>query len=417
MAWMFTFEIWKWVGAGRQRIGHTLLLVIVVYACSVDEQPSDGWNGSIDTLPSGQVVVRNTADPVWPEGAAWRVVEELRIGRVDGEGPDVFGRVADLEADATGRIYVLEAQANELRVFGPDGRHLVTTGRRGGGPGEFAQPVKLDWGPDGNLWVVDPSNSRISIFGPLGEFVRSLPYPGGFIFMPWPGRFDRLWRYYGPTPVNDGGYRMAVVRYDTMLTPEDTLEVPRDPVEREFFVLPNERGGRLRAGIPYTGSFRWQLSARGTIVAVLTDEYRFIEFGPEGDTLRTITREFDPLPVTAEDRDSAVIEMEWFTRQGGKIDLTKLPSSKPALQSFFWDDEDDLWVLPIVEWSRLYRVADVFDSTGRYLGEVELPFALATFPVPRIRNNVLYGVTTDELDVPFVVRARIEKPGPTAGSP
>jgi hypothetical protein len=124
-----------------------------------------------------------------------------------------------------------------------------------------------------------------------------------------------------------------------------------------------------------------------------------------------MTREFDPLPVTAEDRDSAVAEMEWFTQQGGKIDLSRLPPVKPAFQTFFWDDEDNLWVLPIVEWERLYRVAHVFDPMGRYLGDVHLPFALATFPVPRIRNNVLYGMTTDELDVPFVVRARIEKPG------
>lgn len=393
------------------RKGPPLLLVLLAHACSVGETPTGRWSGSIDTLASGQVVVRNSADPLWPEGRGWRVVEELRIGNVDGEGPDVFGRIGDVEADDAGRIYVLESQANELRVFEADGRHQATSGRTGGGPGEFARPLKLDWGPDGDLWIVDPGNNRMSVFGLEGEFVRSLPHPGGFIFMPWPGRFDRSWRYYGPSPVNDGEYRIAVVRYDTALVPEDTLELPHDPVEREFFVLPNERGGRLRAGIPYTGSFRWRLSPRGTIVAALTDEYRFIEFGPDGGTLRTITREFDPLPVTAEDRDSAVTEMEWFTRQGGQIDLSKLPSRKPALQAYFWDDEDNLWVIPVVERSRQYRVADVFDPMGRYLGEVPLPFALSTMPVPRIRNGVLYGVTTDELDVPFVVKARIEKPG------
>ena len=60
------------------------------------------------------------------------------------------------------------------------------------------------------------------------------------------------------------------MRYDPAFVPRDTIETPRDPVEREFFVLQNDRGGRLRAGVPYSGSFRWRLTAKGTVLAVLT---------------------------------------------------------------------------------------------------------------------------------------------------
>jgi hypothetical protein len=51
---------------------------------------------------------------------------------------------------------------------------------------------------------------------------------------------------------------------------------------------------------------------------------------------------------------------------------------------------------------------EVFDPEGRYLGRVLLPFRLASVPV--IRGDVLVGVTENELEVPFVVRARIVKP-------
>jgi hypothetical protein len=49
----------------------------------------------------------------------------------------------------------------------------------------------------------------------------------------------------------------------------------------------------------------------------------------------------------------------------------------------------------------------VFDPIGRFLGSLTLPFSLASNPSPIIRDGVLYGVTRDELDVPYVVRARI----------
>jgi hypothetical protein len=41
---------------------------------------------------------------------------------------------------------------------------------------------------------------------------------------------------------------------------------------------------------------------------------------------------------------------------------------------------------------------------------VNLPFALSMNPPPIVRQSVLYGVTEDELEVPYVVRARIVKP-------
>ena len=46
------------------------------------------------------------------------------------------------------------------------------------------------------------------------------------------------------------------------------------------------------------------------------------------------------------------------------------------------------------------RVLDVFDAEGRYLGRLELPFTLRSYPTPIFRNGKLYATTTDELEVP-----------------
>ena len=51
---------------------------------------------------------------------------------------------------------------------------------------------------------------------------------------------------------------------------------------------------------------------------------------------------------------------------------------------------------------------DLFDSEGRYLGMLKFPFNLRSYPI--IRNEIIYGVTRDELGADTIVRARIEKP-------
>jgi len=87
----------------------------------------------MDTLPSGTIVVTNPAQGVWDSASSWRVSEDLRIGTLEGTGPDLFGQIDALEVDRDGRIWVLEGQAQELRVFGRDGRWLRTIGGRAAG--------------------------------------------------------------------------------------------------------------------------------------------------------------------------------------------------------------------------------------------------------------------------------------------
>ena len=76
---------------------------LLVAACGAPgEHATESWTGAIDTLPSGQIVVQNTEEPIWPTGSEWRVEEEIRIGVLEGAGPNVFGRVTSFDVDAAG---------------------------------------------------------------------------------------------------------------------------------------------------------------------------------------------------------------------------------------------------------------------------------------------------------------------------
>ena len=67
-----------------------------------------------------------------------------------------------------------------------------------------------------------------------------------------------------------------------------------------------------------------------------------------------------------------------------------------------------VWVAPFAADDSAAIAFDVFDPEGRYLGAVPTPVTPQRLrPLPVVRGNALYYVTTDELDVPYVVRARI----------
>jgi len=380
-------------------------------ACGSEGRAAATWNGTMDTLASGQIVVHNTEQPMWPARSEWRAEEDLRIGTMEGNGPDLLGEVRWLEIDPAGRIWVLEGQAQEIRIFGPDGRYVKTVGREGGGPGEFAGALHIQLGPDGNMWVVDPQNNRISLFDTSGTFVEAKHIPGGFTIIPWPGGFDAAGYQYGPIPLpGESMFTLGLVRYDSTFTPLDTIRAPEDPIERERFELKRGKDMYWITSIPYTGGFESHLSRAGTIWGMVKDDYRLFELSRNGDTLRTITRDFTPLPVTEADMEAAHERLADFIRNGGKVDWSKIPDTKPATEDFFLDDEGNIWVEPVTVQAEQGMVFDVFDPEGRFLGTVQLPFPLRMSPPPTVRGSVLYGITEDELEVPYVVRARIVKP-------
>jgi sugar lactone lactonase YvrE len=365
-----------------------------------------GWAGTIDTLANGVVLVSNPIDGLWAEGAEWRIEEDLRIGSATVEGPELFGSIGALEVDELGRIYVAESQAQEVRVFNADGTYLRTIGQDGGGPGEFAQISGIGWGPDGNLWVMDTRNNRMSVFDTTGAYITSHRRPGGFMILPWPGGFDDHGRVYDMVGVpRDGDFALAMVRYDAQMTPMDTFYMPPEE-DGDFFELVGEGGSsRMRAGVPFSPGPVSRFDPEGYVWMGITDQYRLHRVSFDGDTVRTVAREFEPVSVSAAEHDEALESLDWFTEQGGKIDPSRIPDTKPAFIRPLFDDTGHMWVTATTA-EGVNTTWDIFDPEGRYLGAVVSPVDLA-FRSPVFKGDELYAVVTDEMDVPYVIRARI----------
>jgi len=375
------------------------------------EAPASGWGGTVDTLSSGQISVYNPVGSLWSAGDEWVLQEEIRIGTLDGTGPDMFGAITDFEVDRYGRFWLFEGQAQEIRLFDADGRFIRTVGRQGEGPGEFNRVIGMAWGPDDNLWIVDPSNNRLSVVDTAGVFVASHPTIGGIVVQPWPGGFDDAGQFYTygvDTRVEDD-FALVMVRHGLDLQPIDSVAPPEYPGEREYYEIKNESSWMM-TGVPFTPSMEWRLERDGTYWAGLTGDYRIFQVSWEGDTLRSIRRDYEPLPVTSSDLEEAKEGLDWFVEAGGKADWSRIPAAKPAFDDFVIDDAGYLWVQMIAEPEQEDRLFDVFDPAGRYLGEVHVPFPVEFYPAPIFRGSYMYSVTEDQLEVPFVVRARIERP-------
>lgn len=78
----------------------TILGFAPLLAGRLEHRAATRWAGSVDTLPSGRIVVSNPEQGTWDAGGArWRAEEVFRIGEADGTGAAVFGEIAAVEVD------------------------------------------------------------------------------------------------------------------------------------------------------------------------------------------------------------------------------------------------------------------------------------------------------------------------------
>ena len=408
----------------RERPNAALLAVAwVSLAGCGDTAPQPDWSTVRDTLPSGTIRVTN----IPPANIAsaetpptWTLEEELRVGTVEGAGPDAFAYLKGLVVLEDGRFAVLDSQVQELRVFGPDGTHIATHGGHGEGPGEFADANGLMLDPDGRIWVPDTRNGRMSVFDPEEGFVQSFRFADANFNSHWNGALVDGNRIYRPWR---SGNRARLHVYDLTMTRVDSLPLPGDAPEDEDWDPRSQPGafyqemggGYMMYGIPFYPSEVRHLDPRGAFWSTRDGDpqYRIKRWRPGGDTTLLVEARRPPVAVPTVERDS-VIDMlgEMVSSMGvGAWDWSRVPSIRPAVEEIFTSAEGNLWVrTPSGGDGVLF---DVYSEDGEYLGTASLGpgfgsgLRLFDRVTPVVRGDLIWLIATDELDVPYVVRARI----------
>ncbi len=122
---------------------------------------------------SDDVVV--VSNPKTPE-LKMRIVfkEELSIGEVEGDENYMFGGSIGFNTDNEGNFYVADFDNHRILKYDPEGRHILTIGRKGQGPGEFQSLSVPRFDKDNNLYISDSLNRRISFFDKDGNYLRQI---------------------------------------------------------------------------------------------------------------------------------------------------------------------------------------------------------------------------------------------------
>ena len=102
------------------------------------------------------------------------------VGTLDEPAVLQFGSVRGAARDQWGKLFVLDGQASELRVFdglqesGRPGGAIRVVGGEGEGPGQFQAPVALSISAEDSAVAVFESNGRVSLFHNSEDSVRYL---------------------------------------------------------------------------------------------------------------------------------------------------------------------------------------------------------------------------------------------------
>jgi hypothetical protein len=409
----------KMLGRSSRQAILALALVLLLPGCEDSLPPSTQWTVTSDTLSSGAIHAVNVP-PARDPGPTWVLEEELRIGSLDGDGPSSFGQLKGVAVSEDGRVIVLDAIAQELRVFGADGRHLATYGGKGGGPGELESAYGLMMSSEGTVWVPDHRNARMSLFDPDVGIVASYPlhvFSRAFV---WQGVLDSGGRVLKPS-ITPGPPRRRVLRVytpemvlaDSLPMPDRPATDPRDPPDAFYWEAPDGRSSGYIA-VPFYPQGNELVDPNGAVWSTAPGDptYRVTRWNPGGDTTLVLDTRRAQVPVPAGVRDSIIgaIREQLLERGATNQDWSKVPEVRPAVESMFLAEEGHLWIR-VASPDSITRY-DVFDRDGRYSGTAVTALRVFRWVKPVVRGEHFWAVVTDDLDVPFVVRARVQPVDP-----
>lgn len=353
-----------------------------------------------------------------------KLVEELRIGSVD-DPQDNLSRIGDVRIGSGGEIYVWQGMVHRMFVFAPDGRRMHDVGARGAGPGEFLGGARWTWKAD-TLAAFDRDQQRFSLFSPDGSHIRTgrvLPEGSlGTVVLEWlmadgsavgwprtqsPRHLPRpRLRFRGDGTFQDTLFKTRGVGGAARLFfPRGTVLTFRRPIDDSDLVAVDPRGRHVtvveRSAAPDDGP----------------STFRVYRIGLSRDTVFDRRVRYTPRAIDAEWADSVVrnFRTSWTGREvlgqswskseiDMMVDSLALPSHYPPVFDAIVGRDDRTW-LQISEAGNGPTNWAVLNSRGDLVAFVRGPGGVE---LRNAEGSRVWGVVHDALEVPYLVRYRLE---------
>lgn len=402
---------------------------------------------AVPAVAQDTTVVRSNGAGVWRNP---RLVEELRIGVLEGDDRYVFGSVSRVEEVADGSIWIVDSQGPRVRIYDRSGRYVRDVARRGAGPGDIASVFGIDRTPDGRVAVWDLRNQRVSLHRPDGTWVTSFAANSSSAAdenfrVDTAGRYWVSMNVFAPAcvhrvPTADGSveeikseepgcYRPAFLRFSPAGALVDTVLVPipqqTERVPGFVIVLPEGEA------VPFTPEWDYAVSPLGHFVIAHSMRYAFtIAPAPGGaigqPRLTRIERAHETVRLSRGERDDWQARADFYTRRYPRSVSSgvQVPEVKPPIRGVSVDRDGRIWVdryvaaekrtdidptparsdrPPPLTW-REPRTFDVFEPSGRFLGTVVAPRGAR---LVWQRGSTVWAVVRGDMDENYVVRYRL----------
>lgn len=412
-----------------RRMPHLLLPLASLVALGCEPPPTDGWSGTV-VDSAGVRIVTNPTEPLWSPEEGWWVEEALRVDPDDRVPESLFGYIADADTDSNGRVYVLDQQAQAVRVFGADGAFEATLGGPGDGPGEIgAVATSLVVGPGDTILVADWLQGHLDRYLPDGTVLDPLPLPEEVRGRGWLDRAEgRLWiRTLEMSSADSGEGWTSVDRLWQIGggAPSQVLD---------FDYAKSDLGARGAPRLPLiVNAPMWTALPDGRVAwsTLESPEVRIADRGGDGPavtTARIRSEGWRARSPSATDLEALrILVGERLEMLGGDAETVNRlpvvdPPVLPVMTQLASGPDGTLWVQRIGDLRSVHPMAmntpdppttwggatwDVLDREGRYLGSVALPprFRLMSF-----RGEVLVGAVADPRNVDSLVLLRLNRP-------
>ncbi|MEX1183583.1 MAG: hypothetical protein WEF86_10150 [Gemmatimonadota bacterium] len=357
----------------------------------------------------------------------YRVVQDhdLEIGAREGAAEYTFSRIVDLALTPDDGLVVSDGDSHELRVFGGDGRHQATIGRRGDGPGEFAGAPLVAGVSGDTVFTYDVRSGRTTSFLLNGGLIETIALRSGT-----GNRITSLHRltdgsYWAVSPwiaagrvteVHDARLEVDSIVIERLSETGGVLDTVKVMADRSRLRIVQDGGaGRLsviQADPPYLPQALLE-SNRILVVAGRSDSFELELTAASGDRTLLRVRGVDH-PADADDirrRQEAQIREDLGGRppdpRTRQLLLDYLPHRLPAFAAVRISEHGDVWVARSdFDDSSGYDWL-VFAPTGELRGSVRTPPGIRLLA---IRPHFIVGVATDDFDVPYIRRYPLAAP-------
>ena len=358
-----------------------IFLLLLCLQCSENQERKNakslGYPIREDTIEG----IKTIMNPDYPRDGriVYSMTDVVTLGS-EGEPEDgILFYPLKIRVDAQDNIYVSDAVDKTIKIYDRSGKWIKNVGKRGQGPGEYMAINDFDVTGDGRIFISDIRQRRVSILSNDGTFVSSFLTERGCERL----KVDEEDQVYLQVSISSGplgqsgseDMKMIIKRTD--LRGKNLREYGRFPAGKFVWGPQKTNGGIVITGhvSPDAHATSWIVDKSGRLYLGNNRDYIISILNKTGKPIFRFGREFTKIKHPLYSPDLAH------------------PEYYPAFYSrcFFFDDEENLWLMPYTDSNENDHLYDIFSPGGIFIRQAVVPLKILQY-----QNGKVYTIVETE---------------------